>query len=437
VLAVKDSDFLPEVKQQYEDLPYPPRNPVEENYRILRTVGDNLLTVNHHCYQGRRDFRSGFRCLVAGGGTGDSLIYLAEQLRDFDAEIVYLDMSKASRAVAEARAKVRGLTNITWITDSIMEIPRLDLGEFDFINSIGVLHHLESTEAGLQALASVLKPEGAMHIMLYAKYGRRAVYDMQTLLRAYLPQTESSTEKIVLARQLLDNLPATNSFRRDFDAWKNEISSAGLGDSGLFDLLLHTQDRCFDVDEVYQLAASADLRLLNFVDQATLYDPLTLVNDEQVKSRLAAMDLPRRQAVAEQLGCSIIKHAFYLGSKDNKAANLNDENNCLYLHKSMYQQHRVVSEKMLVGQAMTMRDAGQTVTLHGSLIAKALILNMDGKTPLKRIFKRVKKAVPGVKLAQIKNELALIYQELHPKGYLYLIEEGSFGVKVPDSAQIK
>jgi 2-polyprenyl-3-methyl-5-hydroxy-6-metoxy-1,4-benzoquinol methylase len=437
VLAVKDSDFLPEVKQQYEDLPYPPRNPVEENYRILRTVGDNLLTVNHHCYQGRRDFRSGFRCLVAGGGTGDSLIYLAEQLRDFDAEIVYLDMSKASRAVAEARAKVRGLTNITWITDSIMEIPRLDLGEFDFINSIGVLHHLESTEAGLQALASVLKPEGAMHIMLYAKYGRRAVYDMQTLLRAYLPQTESSTEKIVLARQLLDDLPATNSFRRDFDTWKNEISSAGLGDSGLFDLLLHTQDRCFDVDEVYQLAASADLRLLNFVDQPTLYDPLTLVNDEQVKARLAAMDVPRRQAVAEQLGCSIIKHAFYLGSKDNKAASLNDENNCLYLHKSMYQQHRVVSEKMLVGKTMTMKDAGQTVTLHGSLIAKALILNMDGKTPLKRVFKRVKKAVPGVKPAQIKRELEHIYQELHPKGYLYLIEEGSFGVKVPDSAQIK
>ena len=346
-------------------------------------------------------------------------------------------MSVASRAVAEARAKVRGLTNIRWITDSLMEIPHLDLGEFDFINSIGVLHHLESTEAGLQALASVLKPEGAMHIMLYAKYGRRAVYDMQSLLRAYLPEDASSNEKVQLARTLIEDLPATNSFRRDFETWKNEISAAGLGDSGLFDLLLHSQDRCFDVDEVYQLASSADLKLLNFVDQPTLYDPRTHVRDEQVKKRLAAMDVPGRQAIAEQMCCSIIKHAFYLGAKDNVTASLDNDKNCLYLHRSMYQQHRVISEKMVVGQSMSMTESGQTVTLPGSLIAKALLLNMDGKTPLKRVFKRVKKAVPGVKPAQIKRELEKIYQELHPKGYLYLIEEGSFGDKVPDSAQIK
>jgi ubiquinone/menaquinone biosynthesis C-methylase UbiE len=66
-------------------------------------------------------------------------------------------MSTAARQVAEARAEVRGLTNITWVTASIMELPTLGLGKFDYIECCGVLHHLESTAAGLIALKIVLK----------------------------------------------------------------------------------------------------------------------------------------------------------------------------------------------------------------------------------------------------------------------------------------
>jgi ubiquinone/menaquinone biosynthesis C-methylase UbiE len=90
---------------------------------------------------------------VAGGGTGDSTIYLAEQLRELGGEVVYLDVSAASMAVARARADVRGLTNIRWLNDSLMNLPALGLGVFDYISCTGVLHHLESTEAGLAALA--------------------------------------------------------------------------------------------------------------------------------------------------------------------------------------------------------------------------------------------------------------------------------------------
>ena len=40
------------------------------------------------------------RALVAGGGTGDATIFLAEQLRHTDAQVVHLDMSSASIAIA-------------------------------------------------------------------------------------------------------------------------------------------------------------------------------------------------------------------------------------------------------------------------------------------------------------------------------------------------
>jgi hypothetical protein len=42
-----------------------------------------------------------------------------------------------------------------------------------------VLHHLSDPDAGLRSLRAALKPEGAMHLMVYAPYGRTGVYMLQ------------------------------------------------------------------------------------------------------------------------------------------------------------------------------------------------------------------------------------------------------------------
>lgn len=52
-----------------------------------------------------------------------------------------------------------------------------DLGRiFDQIVCAGVLHHLPDPELGLRALRDVLGPQGAMHLMVYAAYGRAGIY---------------------------------------------------------------------------------------------------------------------------------------------------------------------------------------------------------------------------------------------------------------------
>src|SRR5512134_4102194 len=96
------------VRQQYEDLPYPARDPKDEARRLIEGSPSHLLELNHYLYAGARDFARPFRALVAGGGTGDGLIMLAQHLKDRNcpAEIVYLDLSRAARAVAEERARV-------------------------------------------------------------------------------------------------------------------------------------------------------------------------------------------------------------------------------------------------------------------------------------------------------------------------------------------
>ena len=131
------SKDLTEVQEHYQDYPYPFRDPEEEKKRLLSIMGEYLGELNHYLYKGKENFKKGFRVLIAGGGTGDSAVYMAEQLKNTNAEVVYLDFSNPSMEIAKQRAENRGLKNITWVLDSILNIPKLKLGKFDFINCSG------------------------------------------------------------------------------------------------------------------------------------------------------------------------------------------------------------------------------------------------------------------------------------------------------------
>ncbi len=145
------------VRDQYEAYPYPARDPKDERTRLIVGSPSNLAEIDHYVFAGRGDFATPFRALVAGGGTGDAAIMLAQQLSDWarecgaatPGEVVYLDLSGAAREIAEARARARGLTNISFHQGYLLELPGLGLGSFDYIDCCGVLHQLEDPRAGL------------------------------------------------------------------------------------------------------------------------------------------------------------------------------------------------------------------------------------------------------------------------------------------------
>ncbi|MEO8225391.1 MAG: class I SAM-dependent methyltransferase [Gammaproteobacteria bacterium] len=427
------SNYLATVREQYEALPYPPRNPELERTRLIHKVGDNLVILNHHAFNGARDFRTGFRALVAGGGTGDATIYLAEQLRAFPGEVVHLDLSRASMAIATERARIRGLTNIRWVNESIMNLAALGLGSFDYINCTGVLHHLESTEGGLAALKCVLADDGVILLMLYGKYGRQSVYDMQALLRSYLPAGLSIPEKVRMTRALLAALPKSNSFIRDLPRWQSEIGAEGFGDAGLYDLLLHSQDRCFDVPELYQLADSAQLDILAFVDRAAAYDPLALLPAGSVSAHLASLDIRSRRAIGERMVTDLVTHEFYVGrSGAHGEASLDDEANTLVMMGAMHGKHAEIGAGLTVGGTLTFSGRGGNVTVTGTPVNRALFGLMDGRTSLASIYAQVLASVPGIGRAAVERELRQLYGALNPRGYLYLLREDSYGSRVPD-----
>lgn len=291
------------VRRQYEAFPYPERDPADEAKRLIAGSPSDPAEIDHMLFGGRRDWSRPFRALVAGGGTGDGLIMLAQRLADggCPAEIHYLDMSEASRAVAEARAAARGLTNIRFATGDLLTAP--DLGPFDYIDCTGVLHHLPDPQAGFDALAAALAPEGGLGAMVYAPLGRTGVYPLQEALRA-LVADEAPAAQVATAKAVLAGLPADHWFLRN-----PYLGDHRASDAGLYDLLLHSRDRPFTVEEVAAALDAAKLSLVSFLEPAR-YDPRRYL-PAALHDRLKGLDPVARMALAERLAGDMKVHVFY------------------------------------------------------------------------------------------------------------------------------
>ncbi|WP_299396555.1 bifunctional 2-polyprenyl-6-hydroxyphenol methylase/3-demethylubiquinol 3-O-methyltransferase UbiG [Pelagibius sp.] len=414
------------VRDQYEAYPYPSRDPAEEARRLVVGSPSNLMEVNHYLYAGRRDFSRPFRALVAGGGTGDAAIMLAQQLSDAGqaggresgggaaggGEVVYLDLSQSSRAIAEARAVARGLTNLRFVTGSLLEAESLDLGVFDYIDCCGVLHHLADPAAGLAALSGLLKHDGGMGLMVYGTLGRNGVYPLQEMLRS-LAGDRSLADQVALARRLLKTLPSSNLFAR------NPVLRDHSGsDAELVDLLLHSQDRAYLVEEVAALVEGAGLRLVSFIEPIR-YDPATYVKDPVILKELSSLAPLERAAFAEKLAGNIKTHIFYASKnqiEDTVAAPVGrDAIPCL----------RVLEGPQLakaVQRDLTLKGEFDGLSLQFALprLAPAILPWVDGQTSLGRIQETLQDLDPRHDWASFKVQFDQLYGVLNGLNHLFI-----------------
>ncbi len=319
-------NYLPEIRDQYERYPFPVRPPELEATRLIVSEIDHLRKIDHHCFGGRRDFDQPMRILIAGGGTGDALIFLGEQLRGKPTEFVFLDMSEASLCIAQDRAAARDLSNVTWVHGSLLELDPVDVGKFDYINCVGVLHHLSDPAEGLARLESVLAPDGGMGLMLYGKYGRRRVYLIQELLSLLMPEPTGMEEQLAVARGTLSSLIREKVLGGG--PGMLELIEDPVASSYLVDTYLHGQDQAFSFSDIDRLLKSCDLQLAgftNFFDEqgatcALEYDPLLFFSDPEQVARVKQLPFANRAHIAELLGSSTSMHAFYTSRRSAAGA---------------------------------------------------------------------------------------------------------------------
>ena len=112
------------------------------------------------------DFFPGKKILDAGCGNGRFAYYAAK----YGAEVWAIDLGQAVE-VARRNTQSRNVH----VVQADLHNPPFALESFDFIYSIGVLHHLPNPEAAFQNLLRFLKPGGVVQIYLYWKPEQRPI----------------------------------------------------------------------------------------------------------------------------------------------------------------------------------------------------------------------------------------------------------------------
>jgi len=424
----EDENYLKAVREQYENYPYPHADPEDERRFFRMPYTESLERLNHHCYSGRKNFHKEFHALVAGGGTGDAVIALAEQLRGTGNEVTYIDMSEASMKVAQARAEVRGLTNIRWIRDSLLNIPELDLGKFDYINSSGVLHHLANPDLGLKTLTDALKDDGAMGIMVYAKYGRMAIYMMQEILRMINRNEPNLQKQIDNAKVILGNLPLTNWLFNSSEMILNEIRSGQ--DVGIYDMLLHTQDRAYSIPELYEYVEKAGLNFLQFFSDHQsighqIYNPAFYIRDERLVKIVGSKSLKQQRALAELLHGKIEKHTFYAAKHYPEPPSADDLDMIPVVSFNIAADYSEITQKLdskeRVIELYHQSTHTKVLLPNGPQLA-AIFAQADGRKTLREIYQTVIDSSKdnATTTQTLATQFKPFYEAMHRAGWLYL-----------------
>lgn len=242
------------VRQQYEDNPYPKWAKMNIPHPI-HNFRDYLIERNVRIKDPVKISPQSQNILVAGCGTGQHLLNVA--FAHPKSKIFALDLSVSSLAYAMRMSHELGASNIEFFQGDILDVNELNI-EFDLIECIGVLHHMDNPKAGLHALLSCLKDHGLIKLGLYSQRARKQI----TLLRSqFVSQIENYDEDFArgLRRKILLNQQSEIDMIR---------SSTDFYDLSSFrDLLLHSQEHTYSVTQLEDLLIETGLYFCGFSNQ--------------------------------------------------------------------------------------------------------------------------------------------------------------------------
>ena len=275
--------------------------------------------------------RNEFRAIVVGGGTDGGSAFLGEQLNHTNnAEVIYFDFSYTSMSFAKRAIRVRKLNNVVFVIEWIEGIPHLGLGEFSLVFCTGVLHHLKSPTKGLTVLKNILSFDGGGSIMVYGKFGRTGVYQLQDVLRSLNENEDKLETTIKNAKSVLNVLPKSNWFQKMQHIIPDHTD---MGDNGIYDLLLHTRDVSYSLPEVDDWLRNSNL---NFIDYTSNTDRVALslnifIQDNAMHRRLSKTSNIRQKSIAEMIVGDVIKHEFYVSKSKEPKACVEEPGNVFFL----------------------------------------------------------------------------------------------------------
>jgi SAM-dependent methyltransferase len=286
-----------EVQDFYERYPYP--RPIEslENYRRL-WQDRQKRRADHHLFWPALSYREDHSVLVAGCGTSQAAKHA---LRWPAAQVTGIDFSATSVRCTEELKRRYHLGNLQVHQLPIEQVNDLETS-FDQVVCTGVLHHLADPDAGLSALRGVLKPAGAMHLMVYAPYGRTGIYMLQEFCRRVgIHATDEEIRDLIAALAALPPGHPLENLLRVAPDFRHEAALA--------DALLHPQDRAYSVPELFDFLERGGLTFGRWVRQAPYTPHCGVLADIPQASRMAQLPLPEQYAAVELFRGTMVRHS--------------------------------------------------------------------------------------------------------------------------------
>jgi SAM-dependent methyltransferase len=285
-------------------MPYPP--PVTS---LDRSVGGNpeRRRAEHHLIWSTERPREHLEILVAGCGTSQAARYA---LRDRDARVTAIDISETSLRHTRELQQIHDLKNLELHRLAIENVHELARA-FDLIVCTGVLHHLPDPDTGLRALRDVLRPSGAMRIMVYARYGRAGIYMMQDYCR--LLGVEASERDLRDLGATLAALPPDHPIAGVLRHAKDFLRPEAMADA-----LLHPQDRAYSVPELYAWLDRCAMSFGRWVEQAPYLAGCGSIATSPHAARLAALPEREQHAAVELFRGTMVTHSF-IAYRDDRA----------------------------------------------------------------------------------------------------------------------
>jgi SAM-dependent methyltransferase len=283
---------------------------------------ENVHRAEYHLFFPDKEYRADFDVLVAGCGTWQSAKFAISHPA---AHVAAIDISPTSLEHTEALKQKYNLTNLEVKQLPVENVAELD-HQFDMIVSTGVLHHLADPDAGLRALRSVLKPDGAMYLMVYAPYGRAGVHMLQEYCR--MLGVGTSPQEINDLTAALRELPQHHPLVSMVRGARNALDAGALVDA-----LLNPRDRTYSVPQLYEFLERSDLKLGRWYWQATYSPHCGAISSTPHASRLAALP-EREQYVAMELWRGLItNHDFvaHPSGNDRSSVRFDDERHLSYV----------------------------------------------------------------------------------------------------------
>ena len=305
----KKTDISEAVRSFYEKYPYP--GPVEslDKYK-LQWQDPQRRRADYHLYGPDKSYREDLSILIAGCGTSQAAKHA---IRNPNARVTGIDFSSKSISFTEKLKKKYDLDNLKVVKLSIENVKELEMS-FDRIVCTGVLHHLPDPDAGLKALREVLNPDGAMHLMVYAPYGRTGIYMMQDFCRllGIKADDEGIRNLIRSIKGLPPGHPLETLIRNAPDFQYEEA---------LADALLNPMDRAYTVPQLFEFINNAGLKFFRWIRQAMYSSRCGVMSQIPQSEKLQQLSSEEQYAAAELFRGTMVRHSLIAYRDDNTDGN--------------------------------------------------------------------------------------------------------------------